>query len=41
MGERRNVYKVLVYKPEGRKPLAKLRCRYEDNIRMDLSEIGW
>jgi hypothetical protein len=41
MGEDRNVYKVLMGKPEGKRPLGKLRCRWEDGIRMDLREIGW
>jgi hypothetical protein len=41
MGEMRNAYKMLVGKPEGKRPLRKLRQRWEDNIRMDLREIGW
>jgi hypothetical protein len=36
----RNVYKVLVGKPEGRRPLGRPRRRWEDGIRMDLREIG-
>jgi hypothetical protein len=40
MGEERNVYKVLVGKPEGKRPLARPRRRLEDGIRMDLREIG-
>jgi hypothetical protein len=40
MGEERKVYKVLVGKPEGRRPLGRPRCRWEDGIRMDLREIG-
>jgi hypothetical protein len=40
MGEERKVYKVLVGKPEGRRPLERPRCRWEDGIRMDLREIG-
>jgi hypothetical protein len=40
MGEERNVYKVLVGKPEGRRPLGRPRRRREDGIRMDLREIG-
>ena len=40
MGERRGVYKVLVGKPEGKKPLVRPRCRWEDNIKMDLQEGG-
>jgi hypothetical protein len=41
MGEERIVYKVLVGKPEGKRPLGKQRHRWEDGIRMDLREIGW
>jgi hypothetical protein len=41
MAEGRNVYRVLVRKPEGRRPLGRLRCRWEDGIRMDLRKIGW
>jgi len=40
MGEVRGVYRVLVGKPEGRRPLGKPRRRWEDNIRMDLREVG-
>ena len=40
IGERRGVYRVLVGIPEGRKPLEKPRRRWEDNIRMDLREVG-
>jgi len=40
MGERRGVYRVLVGKPEGRRPLGRPRHRWEDNIRMDLREVG-
>jgi hypothetical protein len=40
MGEERNVYKVLVGKPEGKRPLGRPRRRFEDGIRMDLREIG-
>jgi hypothetical protein len=39
--ERREKYRVLVGKPEGRKPLGRPRCRWEDGIRMDLREIAW
>jgi hypothetical protein len=35
MGERRGVYRVLVGKPEGKRPFGRPRCRWEDNIRMD------
>jgi hypothetical protein len=41
MGEGRNLYRVLVVKPEGRRPLGRPRRRWEDGIRMDLEEIGW
>ena len=40
MGEERLVYRVLVGKPEGRKPLGRLRRRWGDNIRMGLQEMG-
>jgi hypothetical protein len=39
-GEGRGVYRVLVGRPEGRRPLERLRHRWEDNIKMDLREIG-
>jgi hypothetical protein len=43
MGEERGMYRVfrvLVGKPEGKRPLVRPRCRWEDNIRMDLQEVG-
>jgi hypothetical protein len=40
IGERRGVYGVLVEKPEGKRPLGKFRRRLEDNIKMDLQEVG-
>jgi hypothetical protein len=40
-GERRGAYRALVGKPEGRRPLGRLRRRWEDNIKMDLREVGW
>jgi hypothetical protein len=40
-GEKRNVYRILVGKPEGKRPLGRSRRRWEDNIRMDLRERGW
>jgi hypothetical protein len=40
MGERRGVYRVLVGKPGGKRPLGRLRCRWEDNIKTDLLEVG-
>ena len=39
-GERRGVYRVLVGKPEGKRPLGRPRHRWEDNIKMDLQEVG-
>jgi hypothetical protein len=41
MGEERKVYKILVGKPEGKRPLRRPRRRWEDGIRMDLRESGW
>jgi hypothetical protein len=38
-GEIRNAYRILVGKPEGKRPLGRYRRRWEDNIRMDLGEI--
>jgi hypothetical protein len=40
MGKERGVYRVLVGKPEGKRPLGRPRRRREDNIRMDLQEVG-
>jgi len=40
MGEKRGVYRVLVGKPEGARPLGRPRRRWEDNIKMDLQEVG-
>ena len=39
-GEGKGMYRVLVRKPEGKRPLGRPRCRWEDNIRMDLQEVG-
>ena len=41
MGEGRVVRRVLVGKPEGKRPLGRPSCRWEDNIKMDLQEVGW
>jgi hypothetical protein len=41
MEEERNVYRVLMGNLEGKRSLARPRCRWEDGIRMDLTEIGW
>jgi 3-oxoacyl-ACP reductase-like protein len=40
MGEGRSVYRVLVGKPEGKRPLGRPRSRWEDNIKIDLQEVG-
>jgi hypothetical protein len=41
MGEKRNAYRLLEGKPEGKRPLGRPRCKWVDNIRMDLGEVGW
>jgi hypothetical protein len=41
MGEKRNVYGLLVGKPERKRPLGRPRRRWVDNIRTDLGEVGW
>ena len=40
LGERRDVYRILVGKPEGKRPLGKPKRRWEDNIKMNLQEVG-
>jgi hypothetical protein len=40
-GEKRNAYRVLMGKPEAKRPLGRPRRRWEDNIKMDLREMGW
>jgi hypothetical protein len=40
MGEKRGAYRILVGKPEGRRPLGRTRRRWEDNIKMDLQDVG-
>jgi hypothetical protein len=41
MGEKRNAYRLLVGKPEEKRPLRRLRHRWMNKIRMDLVEVGW
>jgi hypothetical protein len=41
MGEGTGAYRILVGRPEGRRPLGRPRCRWEDNIKMDLQEVRW
>jgi hypothetical protein len=41
MGEKRNAYRLLVGKPEGKRPLGRPRSRWVDNIRINLGEVGW
>jgi hypothetical protein len=40
MGEGKGVYRVLVVKAEGKRPLGRPRCRWKDNIKMDLQKVG-
>jgi hypothetical protein len=41
MGAKRNAYRILVGRPEGKKPLGRSRRRWVDNIKMDFREMGW
>jgi hypothetical protein len=41
VGETKNAYRISIEKPEGKRPLERPRHRWEDNIRMDLREVGW
>jgi hypothetical protein len=41
MGEKRNAYRLLVGKPEGKRPLGRPRSRWVDNIRLDVGGVGW
>jgi len=41
MGEKRGAYRILVGDPEGKGPLGRRRYRWEDNIKMDIQEVGW
>jgi hypothetical protein len=40
MGEKRNAYRLLVGKPEGKRSLGRPRCTWVDNVRMDFGEVG-
>jgi hypothetical protein len=41
MGEKTGACRILVGRPEGRRPLGRARRRWEDNIKMDLKDVGW
>jgi hypothetical protein len=41
IGEKRNAYILLVGNLEGKRPLGRRRCRWVDNIKIDLAEVGW
>jgi hypothetical protein len=41
IGEMKNAHNVLIAKPEGKRPLGRSRRRWEDNVKMDLKEVGW
>ena len=41
MGERRDAYRILVGKPQRNRPLGRPTLRWEDNIKMDLQDVGW
>jgi hypothetical protein len=41
MGEKRNMYRLSVGKPKGKRPLGRSRSMWVDNIKMDLGEVGW
>jgi hypothetical protein len=41
MDKRRSLHRILVGKPEGKRPLGRYRRRWDDNIKMDLQEVGW
>jgi hypothetical protein len=41
MGEKRGAYRILVGRPEGRRRLGRPRLKWEDNIKMNLQEVGW
>jgi hypothetical protein len=39
-GQKKNAYRILVGKPEGKRPVGRPRCRWVDNVKMDLTEMG-
>jgi hypothetical protein len=41
MGEGRDAYRILVGRSERRRPLGRPRCRWVDNVKMDIQEVGW
>jgi hypothetical protein len=41
MSDKRNAYRIFMGNPEGKRPLGRPRHRWEDNIKMELREIGW
>jgi hypothetical protein len=41
MGDRRHLFKGLVWRPEGESPLGREKCRWEVKVKMDLQEVGW
>jgi hypothetical protein len=41
MGDRSGAYRVLVGRPEGKRPLGRPRHRWENNVKMDLKDVGW
>jgi hypothetical protein len=41
VGEKRGSYRILVGRPEGRRPLRRPRWRWEDNVKVDLQDVGW
>jgi hypothetical protein len=41
MADRRHAFRVLVRRPEGKRPLGRPRCRCEDNIKIFIQEVGW
>jgi hypothetical protein len=41
VGDRRDAYRVLVVRPDGKRPCGRPRLRWEDNFKIDLQEVGW